>query len=212
MRAQLAHRLTDLKTEFAAANEMLACTWKPKQTHLRETLLRISGAIQVLEEELARAASPAHNGAAPAAEAKVTRRDRGRLTGHDVPETEGDDPQAVASNPHPLACGTIWLTPSTRPRTRWPSISRSTPCHLPSPPVLPYIALSLGKFTINQHTTDSLTSQPRPQPAAQRVAVDAANPHGPYALAPYAPGRVHTGGGHPGAWHPRQTTGRAGGG
>ena len=51
------------------------------------------------------------------------------------------------------------------------------------PPVLPYIALSLGKFTINQHTTDSLASQPRPQPTVQRVAVNAANPRGPYALA-----------------------------
>jgi hypothetical protein len=53
----------------------------------------------------------------------------------------------------------------------------------PSPPVLPYIALSWGKFTINQHTPDSLTSQPRPQPVSQRMAVDAANPHGPYGLA-----------------------------
>jgi hypothetical protein len=72
MRAQLAHRLTDLKTEFAAGQQMLA-DLEAKQTTLRETLLRISGAIQVLEEELARAASPAHNGAAPAAEAGVTR-------------------------------------------------------------------------------------------------------------------------------------------
>ncbi|HSX81898.1 MAG TPA: hypothetical protein VLQ80_25440 [Candidatus Saccharimonadia bacterium] len=72
MRAQLAHRLTDLKTEFAAGQQMLA-DLEAKQTTLRETLLRISGAIQVLEEELARAASPTHNGAAPAAEAKVTR-------------------------------------------------------------------------------------------------------------------------------------------
>jgi len=72
MRAQLEQRLTDLKAEFAAGQKMLA-ELETKQTTLRETLLRISGAIQVLEEELARTAPPGCNSAAPAAKTGVTR-------------------------------------------------------------------------------------------------------------------------------------------
>ena len=51
MQAQLEQRLNELKTEFAAGQKMLA-DLEAKQTELRQTLLRISGAIQVLEELL----------------------------------------------------------------------------------------------------------------------------------------------------------------
>jgi predicted nuclease with TOPRIM domain len=51
MKQQLEHRLQSLKSEFEAGQKMLA-DLEAKQVNLRETLLRISGAIQVLEEEL----------------------------------------------------------------------------------------------------------------------------------------------------------------
>lgn len=52
MRDQLEQRLQSLKTEYEAGQKMLA-ELEAKQTNLRNTLLRISGAIQVLEEILA---------------------------------------------------------------------------------------------------------------------------------------------------------------
>lgn len=52
MRTQLEQRLQALKSEFDAGQKMLA-ELEARQVNLRETLLRISGAIQVLEEELA---------------------------------------------------------------------------------------------------------------------------------------------------------------
>ncbi len=55
MRQQLEHRLTTLKEEFQAGQQMLA-ELETKRENLNATLLRISGAIQVLEEELAREA------------------------------------------------------------------------------------------------------------------------------------------------------------
>ncbi len=64
MKQQLAHRLGELKTEFAAGQKMLA-ELEAKQASLRETLLRISGAIQVIEELLSAEAPPAENGASP---------------------------------------------------------------------------------------------------------------------------------------------------
>ena len=51
MREQLEQRLTELKAEFEAGQKMLA-DLEAKQANLRDSLLRISGAIQVLEEEL----------------------------------------------------------------------------------------------------------------------------------------------------------------
>jgi predicted nuclease with TOPRIM domain len=51
MREQLAQRLKDLKAEFESGQKMLA-DLEAQQAKLRDTLLRISGAIQVLEEEL----------------------------------------------------------------------------------------------------------------------------------------------------------------
>lgn len=54
MREQLEKRLAELKTEFEAGQKMMA-ELEAKQANLRDTLLRISGAIQAIEEELAKA-------------------------------------------------------------------------------------------------------------------------------------------------------------
>lgn len=51
MKEQLEARLTELKTEFEAGKNMLTDLEK-KRTDLEATMLRISGAIQVLEELL----------------------------------------------------------------------------------------------------------------------------------------------------------------
>ena len=53
MREKLEERLKSLKAELEAGERMLA-DLETKRSSLRETLLRISGAIQVLEEELGR--------------------------------------------------------------------------------------------------------------------------------------------------------------
>ncbi|MGB1091210.1 MAG: hypothetical protein ACPGYX_03725 [Oceanobacter sp.] len=52
MKEQLEQRLASLKSEFETGQSQLA-ELDAKQQSLRETLLRISGAIQVLEESLA---------------------------------------------------------------------------------------------------------------------------------------------------------------
>jgi hypothetical protein len=52
MRPQLEQRLKQLRAEFEAGRKKLA-DLEGQQASLRETLLRISGAIKVLEEELA---------------------------------------------------------------------------------------------------------------------------------------------------------------
>jgi predicted nuclease with TOPRIM domain len=56
MKEQLEQRLQSLKTEYEAGQKMLA-DLESKQINLQGTLLRISGAIQVLEEML----SPSQN-------------------------------------------------------------------------------------------------------------------------------------------------------
>ncbi len=53
MKEQLQKRLTELKAEFASGQKVLV-DLEAKQANVRETLLRIQGAIQVLEEELAK--------------------------------------------------------------------------------------------------------------------------------------------------------------
>ena len=57
MKEQLEQRLEALKAEYEAGQKMLA-ELEIKQTALRETLLRIAGAVQVLEEELGREDPP----------------------------------------------------------------------------------------------------------------------------------------------------------
>ncbi|MDZ8263319.1 hypothetical protein [Nostoc sp. ChiQUE01b] len=54
MKKQLEQRLKSLKTEFESGKQAMQ-ELETKQANLRDTLLRISGAIQVLEEELAEA-------------------------------------------------------------------------------------------------------------------------------------------------------------
>jgi septal ring factor EnvC (AmiA/AmiB activator) len=56
MREQLEQRLQELRREFEGGQVRLA-ELEQKRTSLEQTLLRISGAIQVLEEELDRAAA-----------------------------------------------------------------------------------------------------------------------------------------------------------
>lgn len=52
MREQIENRLNELKKEFEVGQNRLQ-ELEAQQSRLRETLLRISGAIQVLEETLA---------------------------------------------------------------------------------------------------------------------------------------------------------------
>jgi predicted nucleic acid-binding Zn-ribbon protein len=54
MQEQLTNRLKELKAEFEAGQKKLAEV-EGQASDLRTTMLRISGAIQVLEEELAKA-------------------------------------------------------------------------------------------------------------------------------------------------------------
>jgi predicted nuclease with TOPRIM domain len=51
MKEQLEKRLTQLKADFESGQKVMA-ELENKQANLRDTLLRISGAIQILEEEL----------------------------------------------------------------------------------------------------------------------------------------------------------------
>ena len=57
MREQLEERLAALRAEYESGQKMLA-DLDQRAAVLRETVLRISGAIQVLEEELARGETP----------------------------------------------------------------------------------------------------------------------------------------------------------
>lgn len=57
MKEQLEKRITELKSEFEAGQKMLV-DLQTKRTELEATLLRISGAIQVLEELLAQDEKP----------------------------------------------------------------------------------------------------------------------------------------------------------
>ena len=66
MQAQLTQRLADLKAEYQAGQKMWA-ELEAKKNEVRETLLRISGAIQVLEEELAKVAVSSTENTAEAA-------------------------------------------------------------------------------------------------------------------------------------------------
>ena len=57
MKEQLHQRLQELKTEYTSGQKVLA-ELEAKQANLQSTLLRIQGAIQVLEEELNKAEDP----------------------------------------------------------------------------------------------------------------------------------------------------------
>ena len=66
MREQLQARLEELKREFETGQARLR-ELEAQEAQLRQTLLRISGAVQVLEEELARDEGGAAGAAAGAA-------------------------------------------------------------------------------------------------------------------------------------------------
>ena len=56
MREQLVQRLQELRSEFESGQKLMA-ELDARQAHLRSSLLRISGAMQVLEELLSQGAS-----------------------------------------------------------------------------------------------------------------------------------------------------------
>lgn len=58
MREQLEKRLSELKSEYEAGQKMLA-DLEVKKSELQATMLRISGAIQVIEELLGQENAPA---------------------------------------------------------------------------------------------------------------------------------------------------------
>jgi len=62
---RLEERLAQLKSEFASGQKMMA-DLESQQSSLRATLLRISGAIQVIEEVLTKPEPAGGNGAEPA--------------------------------------------------------------------------------------------------------------------------------------------------
>jgi prefoldin subunit 5 len=66
MREQVEQRVSELKAEQQKGQQMLA-ELEGREAELRQTLLRIAGAIQVLEELLAAAEPSAPNGMAPVA-------------------------------------------------------------------------------------------------------------------------------------------------
>lgn len=89
MKAQLENRLNELQAHFAKGKKELT-QLNDKQTELRETLLRISGAIQVLQEELDKSddtgVQPGSTDAAPVAE-----RETGMELIEDTGQTEDKD-------------------------------------------------------------------------------------------------------------------------
>ena len=60
MNSQLEQRLAQLKAEYQSGQKALA-DLQVKQADLQSTLLRISGAIQVIEDDLAKANTAAHS-------------------------------------------------------------------------------------------------------------------------------------------------------
>lgn len=70
MQEQLEKRLKELKAEFESGQKMQA-ELDAKQANVRSTLLRISGAIQVIEEELEKQNQAADSGNGSRAEEAV---------------------------------------------------------------------------------------------------------------------------------------------
>jgi hypothetical protein len=71
MRGQLEQRLQQLKVEFETGQKMLA-DLEQKRANLEQTLLRISGAVQVLEELLAADKAATNGEEATSGAAKTT--------------------------------------------------------------------------------------------------------------------------------------------
>lgn len=68
MKQQLKQRLQQLQTEFESGQKLLT-DLQTRETEVQKSLLRISGAIQVLKEELSKADRSDNNGAASEPEA-----------------------------------------------------------------------------------------------------------------------------------------------
>jgi uncharacterized coiled-coil protein SlyX len=64
MKEQLEQRLAELKSQFESGRKVLA-DLEAQEANLRHTMLRISGAIEVLEEELSKVAGAASGQDAP---------------------------------------------------------------------------------------------------------------------------------------------------
>jgi len=82
MKEQLEQRLVELKTQFESGRKLLN-DLENQQANLRTTLLRLSGAIEVLEEVLGKEKPSAGNGVAPqdgSAEGAPRTREEGVLT------------------------------------------------------------------------------------------------------------------------------------
>lgn len=87
MRAQLEQRLEELRAEFEKGQQALQ-ELDERRASIRETLLRISGAIQVLEETLQGAATPPAPGEGPlpgipVQDATIEAVDMSRYNNHD---------------------------------------------------------------------------------------------------------------------------------
>ncbi|WP_105967610.1 hypothetical protein [Streptomyces geranii] len=67
MRAEMEKRVSELETEYREGQRMLA-DLEAKQADLQQTMLRISGALQVLNELLAAETTPEPGAAEPAPE------------------------------------------------------------------------------------------------------------------------------------------------
>lgn len=85
MKHQLEQRLKELHSEFESGQKALA-DLEHQQANLRSSLLRISGAIQVLEEELAKDGGQEH-----------TEQPGGRIEEIHKPEQETEGSQAEAA-------------------------------------------------------------------------------------------------------------------
>lgn len=73
MRERLEKRVSELAAEYRAGQQMLA-ELDAKRADLQQTVLRIGGAIQVLNELLAAESNPVTNGAEPARPAAVSQK------------------------------------------------------------------------------------------------------------------------------------------
>lgn len=96
MKDQLERRLEELKAEFRAGQRMLAEV-EAKEASLKESLLRISGAVQVLEEELSKLVESAEDG--PKERVKETQNGQ---AGGELPKAGGlgSARPALGSSPH----------------------------------------------------------------------------------------------------------------
>lgn len=95
MRELLEKRVSELEDEYRAGQEMLS-KLDAQRADLQQTLLRISGALQVLTELLTAEAEPATNGAEPARPAASGQQPvapsgaGATATRHDEPEQDAD--------------------------------------------------------------------------------------------------------------------------